>query len=266
MVEVFKEFTAQRRSYVIVNGNPETIPAMYAAHTYKVPGLHDVREPNGQADDVHSLVMDGELVPGTLVFRDLYKEEMGNRRLILDAAQAVRTILGIDQSTGRANSRVYDKGLTLLPSSVTTREELEEVREAAKKRALKWRIDQAREIVKAVDDRNFKLERQGLPVMPGGPEYRSALMLLKTEAEQEQALSNAILGIEPVAAPAPRPTDTETDEILEFIKSKIEAAAPEKTTDEKSVLVEKILRDPEALKMMDKLRKRRAAFGPGAGL
>ncbi len=267
MSEVFREFTAARRQFVLINGNVDPIPALYAAHTYMVPGLHDVYEPTEHEDDTPSLELDGQLVPGTLVLTDLYRTDAsGGRVQRLDASDAVRVILGINPM-GHATSKVYERGLTLLPDSIKTREGLEKFREAAKKRALRWRIDQAREVVKVIDDRNFKLERQGLPVMPGGHEYRTALMLLKTEAEQDQLLSNQILGIDPLAPPPQRPLDnTEEDEILDFIKSKVDTAAPEKTTEEKALLVEKLLKDPEALKMLDKLRKRRAAFGEKATL
>src|SRR5688572_20447159 len=260
--EVFKEFTTQRRSYVILNGNVDTIPAMYAGSTFKIPGINDVLEPTGRPDDFPSLTMDGELVPGTRVFTDLYMEQLGERVESFNAANAVKVILGID-NTGRASSKVYERGLTLLPPSIKTRAGLEAAREEAKKRAIKWRIDQAREVVQAVDNRNFKLERQGLPAIPGGPEYRSALMLLKMEAEQEKEISASILGEN--TAPVASISDTgEEDEIYRFIQSKIDTAAPDKTPDEKAVLAEKILKDPEALKMLDTLRKRRKAFGPKA--
>lgn len=262
--EVFHQFTRQRVRQVIVNGNVEPIQVFVYGQSYTVPGMHEVKKPTGAHDDCPSLEFEGVYVPGTMVLTDLHDAD---NRPIFSAVEAAKVILDIGP-TGRANSNWYNRGLTLLPPSARTREEVEKARESAKRRAIVWRIQQARELVQSVDRRNEKLEKQGLPAIPGGPEYTSAIRLLSMEADQEKEIHKQLLADEGSIEPLePIEENPEEDaEILAFIQSKVEAAAPSKTSDEKAILVEKLLKDPEALKMLDKLRKRRKAFGDGASL
>jgi hypothetical protein len=268
MPEVFKQFTTQKRRQTLLNGSQEPIEVFYASQCYIVPGMNEVKEPNGYHDDTPSLMLEGEFVPGTMVFTDLFGQRLDNQgERILDSANAVQVILGIDAGSGNPTSKLYDRGLTLLPPDVKTRAEVEVIRESARARATKWRITQAREIIQAVDARNRKLENQGLPPVPGGPEYVSAIRLLSLEAEQERKIHEQVLGMTESTVVEPvRETPEEDADVIQYITSKIDAAAPDKTADEKTLLVERILKDPEALKMIDTLRKRRKAYGPNARL
>lgn len=257
-LQVVTEFTVQVRRFVLINSDPDPVMSRWGGVRIHIPGrAQTIRPLAGDPDRfVSATDRDGSYVPGTLVITDRYKQdENGDDVLSFDAGQAVRYILGVNPRNGVATSVFAQRGLSLLPTG-STRADLERIRQAGYERSEGWRIQQARILISDVDQANAKREKAKVPPIPGGRDYVEAVMLLRAAHAKEQELMKRVLTpeadepVEPVPPPQPEEID-EDAELLDFLRDRINAAAPKETKeDDKAALVEKLINDPEAMAIL----------------
>ena len=256
--QVVADFVVRARTFVLLNSSDEDIEFMVAGQVVNVPAAGKVRKPHPMFEDVpHSLELDGEFVPGTLVLRDvLGRDEIGqiSPDPIWSAAHAVKFALGISTTTGQASSGLAQRGLSLLPSDAD-RDTIDQLRQEGRARWDHWRLEQARDLIRAHDEKNEIRRRANVPLQPGGREYIQALNLLNAAQERDQQQVRESLQMVD--------EQPQTDELAEMLKEKLEALAPAgPPVLESKALVEQLLADPKAMSLLKEQYKVRKHRGP----
>ena len=189
--DVFTQFINKPREYVVVNSADEPIEIAYAAMTRAVPPVSVANPPDAEHPHAFSSYVDseGNVVPGTLVVKDIYTPE---GKLEWDAQEAIKHSLGIDPRSGTAESPSYRKGLTILGGNFTE-EELHNARRKGRDRYEHWRIEAAKAVVESYDGRNEKRKQLGMNEISGGLDYMKAATILQVAAEKERAAAEVTL-------------------------------------------------------------------------
>lgn len=249
---VFTDFVEIPKEYVLVNPTDEAIEFGYGGETRTVPPTNKVTKPHAKFDDVpHSAKdEDGEFIPGTLLLKDLYGPHsfaLGGEEKVWDAAQAIRHCLGIDVKTGVATGKYAERGLTVAPR-VYTRAIIEQLKAAGRIRYNDWRVQAARAVVEAHDARNFALQKAGMPSLPGDESYRKALLIIGAANKMDEKLVADSMGMD---VPAEGSKTGSVADGVEFMSS----------TD-KQALLDKLMGDKEAKKLLDEKYYIRELNGP----
>jgi len=196
-----------RRSFTLHNAKSRYVEAFYAGVKMIFPPVHLVDTRHADMD------ADGDPIPGSYVIEDEFEAvpEIGDEVLIWDAVKAVRHVLGIQPSSDGAlnvaSSPYALGGLSILPRH-STKEQWKAAATAGEKRAFVIEVENARNFISSIDERNAKRKAAGMDaVPPGGFEYARALQLI--------AQYNELVRKQTAETLAPHQVD-ELDEDLEF--------------------------------------------------
>lgn len=263
-------FHREKKSFTVHNSRKVRIDAMYAAHRFTFPAVHEV----GPYSDVDA---DGEPIPGTHVIEDIYTffPDWNQEILTRDAERAVVHILGIQiRSDGTAHelTSAYAKGgLSLLPRRAP-KDIWHQVAKSGEQRVFLSEVEDARNYIEAVEVRNSKLQQAGMSPMPGGVKYDRARWLIgKFDELHRRDLERQIA---PHQAEADMAEADDELEYLAFAKMRVAdlvekavSQSPEPGSVDKKKLFESLLSDPELqphLRKHFKIRKR-GHVGEGFG-
>lgn len=273
-VAVSKEalsFLIPVREFTIHNATDEQLVIMYAGETRYIPPVNVAIPPDPRIPDkAHSAVdADGELIPGTLVLKDMYDEKMGHFRdasKFWSAAEAIKHSLDIDVTTGEATGPYAQKGLSLLPP-LPTKAQVAETLADGRARYKTWLVAKAQETIESYDAKSMARKAAGLgSIPPSREELKAKAILDANQARLEESVEKQLAFGEDTDAEL----DTNESELqfLAFAKAKCEklaaatvAEAPD-TTKTPEELVSDLMNSPQAMKLMRqqfKMRKLRGA-------
>lgn len=253
------------REFTLHNATDEWVVIMYAGETRNIPPANKVVKPHDRYEDVcHSARdEDGDYIPGTLVLRDSY-EHRENSAAFVDgtmhwsAASAIKHCLGIDVSTGEASSAYARKGISVLPEK-PSKELVAKVRAEGQARYLDWKVEEARAIISAYEERTLAHQRLGMTSPPPGRDYDKAVGLLKLAQSRDQANLEEVFGKAETTQEAPEALESE-DEIAERLAALItqrlgSVGGQPVDRESKEAQAESLLQDPEFMKILKKQYK-----------
>ena len=253
------EFKAPKREFILHNCTIDRVELMYGGETKWLPPCD--RTTAATPGNPHSFASgkdaDGDVIPGSLVFTDLYDTDptSGVEISVWNAWDAVKALLGVDPLTGIATGPYAQRGISLIPPQ-TSKEEIANIAAAARIRFRQFSIEQARSIVAGHDADNSRRKRHGNSEVPGDSKYEEALNILETARRGEKERVNRLMGDGPLQTVAPDSgqaaslPDPDEEGLVEFLRDRVMEMAAETNVSDRHALVDKFLGDPENMKVI----------------
>jgi len=238
-------FFPEPEKYGLYNPSEEWVDLEWGGKSMRLPGCKDLSQRPCLFDT-------GEPVPGTYVMQDQYTtSEYGipgpGSSYNWKAADAIRNMLGIDVTSGKANSAWTSRGITFLPP-VVDRDTFEAVKQDAERRFADHVVAWAEAEIAAEQTKIEVSKKAGITPAPPGVSYQRALIILQKRNER---LGGAVQHDEEIIE------ESEADlfaEVKAVAMEMAEKAAKGKEIDKKE-LAEQLLDDPAIRKHLTKQAK-----------
>lgn len=259
------ETRAPQREFILHNPGIEPIEMCFGGETRVVPPANVVEEPdpNRKHKAYSGKDADGDWIPGTIVFKDIYEydELSQGDRLLWDAWWAVKSLLGVDPNTQEATGPYALRGVSLIHPGAT-KEEIKEIAAAGRLRYEDFKVGAARAMVATHEEDNKRRAKFGQPEVPGDAAYEEALLILAGARNRQKQKLDAVLGNKTQVleapenagffAPGPSVVEPQVDEdaFNEFVKEAVAEAAAKTNVADRHAFVDKFLSDPENMKIL----------------
>ena len=190
-------FFDEPNAWTLHNATTEWVVLNWHGESRRVPPRGEVVAPIPHAPDACASARDedGQLIPGTLVIKDVRKGNLGGgSELIWDARNAIRAVLGFDVKTGRYLGATGLKGVSVLPEH-PTKEQVAEVDAAGRERWRKWKIKDALATVQKYEAKNAALARIGLQPRETSRDYLEAKAIVDAAQVADRHAAEEMLGL-----------------------------------------------------------------------
>lgn len=242
---------APPREFAVYNPSDAEVVLAFDGETKIIPPNKNVVQVTSDKFAAHSCIdTDGNLVPGTLVIKDVPGPRGmcdGGRIGEWSAAECIRTCLGLDPTTGEGSSLWYKKGISII-STRPSPDEVEEVRADSNIRYSAWLIDWAKQVREEVEVRATRHRAVGLTYTMTPKEHmelaKADAILAAAEVKMRSDAMEA-MGL---------PSAKEEDELDAFVSAKAKELASKKATTEveREALAQILVNDAEFAKILRK--------------
>lgn len=258
--EDLKQFLTPVREFTLHNATDEDVVLMYQGETRIVPASNKIAYPHPKFDDVCHSAKDseGNWIPGTLVLRDVVQHHYnGMEASVWSAANAIKHALEIDVTSGAATGKYAARGLSLLPPNPSP-ELVKSVAEDGYNRFRSWRVQWATEVMRTYDDRIAALKASGHGSIPVGADYRRAKAVL--DASEQALVESFKEDRETYAAVVQEEVSSSDEDIAKKLQEILSKSVGDGPAKSKEQLVNEIINDKEAMKLLrEKFKMRKKA-------
>lgn len=233
------DFAYKPEQYALHNARPEPMIVMWGSVSFELPPVDAVGGKPAHFED-------GTPIPGTVIVKDAYTYD--SEGLIPStgphnwkAKEAIRAMLGVQDGTNKATSKLAQNGVSYLPEGCT-HEVYRQVREAGEARYRASRFEWATDMVQNYEEARSKAKAAGVDARPPGADFYQAQAILKAHNE---ALQRQYLGSTPAAADQPGEDDEiEFEAYARAYAMKIAGKIADEQNVDKAKLVEELIQDP----------------------